>query len=53
MMGYRDVFEEILSAIRIVDAKRVVLDSFTALSMSFKDRNVALELQFMYFLGKF
>ncbi len=46
--GIQDVFEEILSAIRIVNAKRVVLDSFTAMSMSFKNR-MELELQFMCF----
>jgi circadian clock protein KaiC len=49
--GIQDVFEEILSAIRIVTAKRVVLDSFTAMSMSFKDRTEA-RIAIHVFLGK-
>jgi circadian clock protein KaiC len=35
--GIQDAFEEILTAIRAVNAKRIVLDSFSALAMSFKD----------------
>jgi circadian clock protein KaiC len=49
--GIQDVFEEILSAIRIVNAKRVVLDSFTAMSVSFKDRTEA-RIAIHVFLGK-
>ena len=49
--GIQDVFEEILSAIRIVNAKRIVLDSFTALSMSYKDRTEA-RIAIHVFLGK-
>jgi circadian clock protein KaiC len=49
--GIQDVFEEILSAIRIVNAKRVVLDSFSALSLSFKDRAEA-RTSIHVFLGK-
>jgi circadian clock protein KaiC len=49
--GIQDAFEEILSAIREVDAKRVVLDSFSALSMSFKDR-VESRITVQIFLGK-
>ncbi|MDP8907121.1 MAG: AAA family ATPase [Thermoproteota archaeon] len=49
--GVQDVFEEILSSIITVNAKRVVLDSFTAMSMSFKDRNEA-RIAIQVFLGK-
>ncbi len=51
MMEYRDVFEEILSLIRTVNAKRVVLDSFTAMSMSFEDR-IQARIAIRVFLGK-
>ena len=36
--GIQDAFEEILAAIRSINAKRIVLDSFSALSMSFTNR---------------
>jgi circadian clock protein KaiC len=49
--GITDAFEEILAAIRTVNAKRVVIDSFTAMSMSFKDRNEA-RIAIHVFLGK-
>lgn len=49
--GIQDAFEEILSAIREVDAKRVVLDSFSALAMSFKDR-VESRIAVQVFLGR-
>jgi circadian clock protein KaiC len=49
--GIQDVLEEILSAIRSVNAKRLVIDSFTAMSMSFKDRNEA-RIAIHVFLGK-
>ncbi len=36
--GIEDAFEEILAAIRLTKAKRIVLDSFSALSLAFKER---------------
>lgn len=49
--GIPDALEEILSAIREVDAKRVVLDSFSALAMSFKDK-IESRVTVQVFLGK-
>ena len=49
--GIQDAFEEILSSIRTVNAKRVVLDSFSALAMSFKDR-IESRITIQVFLGK-
>lgn len=49
--GIQDAFEEILTAIRSVSAKRIVLDSFSALAMSFKDR-VESRITIQVFLGK-
>ncbi len=49
--GIQDAFEEILAAIRTINAKRVVIDSFTALSLSFKDRAEA-RIALHVFLGK-
>lgn len=49
--GIQDAFEEILSAIREVDAKRIVLDSFSALAMSFKDK-IESRITIQVFLGK-
>lgn len=36
--GIQDIFEEILSAIKIIKAKRLVLDTFSALSLAFNER---------------
>jgi circadian clock protein KaiC len=49
--GIEDAFEEILAAIRITKAKRVVLDSFSVLSMAFKE-HVELRTTIHMFLGK-
>jgi KaiC/GvpD/RAD55 family RecA-like ATPase len=49
--GIQDAFEEIISSIRAVNAKRVVLDSFSALAMSFKDK-VESRITIQVFLGK-
>jgi len=49
--GIQDAFEEILTAIRAINAKRIVLDSFSALSMSFKDR-IESRITIQVFLGK-
>jgi circadian clock protein KaiC len=49
--GIQDAFEEILTAIRSVSAKRIVLDSFSALEMSFKDR-IESRITIQVFLGK-
>lgn len=49
--GIQDVFEEILTAIRAVNAKRIVLDSFSALATSFKDR-IESRITIQVFLGK-
>ncbi|CAN5863984.1 circadian clock protein KaiC [soil metagenome] len=49
--GIQDAFEEILTAIKSVSAKRIVLDSFSALAMSFKDR-IESRITMQVFLGK-
>lgn len=49
--GIQDAFEEILTAIRAINAKRIVLDSFSALAMSFKDR-IESRITIQIFLGK-
>lgn len=49
--GMQDAFEEVLSAIRSINAKRIVLDSFSALSFSFKD-NIESRITIQVFLGK-
>ena len=49
--GIEDAFEEILSAVKTVKAKRMVLDSFTALSLSFNDCTEARTVIHV-FLGK-
>jgi circadian clock protein KaiC len=49
--GIQDAFEEILSAIKTVKAKRIVLDSFSALSLSFRDYAEA-RTAIHVFLGK-
>ena len=49
--GIQDAFEEILTAIRAINAKRIVLDSFSALAMSFKDR-IESRITIQVFLGK-
>jgi len=49
--GIQDAFEEILAAIRAINAKRIVLDSFSALSMSFKD-SIESRITIQVFLGK-
>ena len=49
--GIQDALEEILSAIRKIGAKRVVLDSFSALALSFKDK-VESRITIQVFLGK-
>ena len=49
--GIQDAFEEILTAIRAVGAKRIVLDSLSALSMSFRDR-IESRITIQVFLGK-
>src|SRR6185437_3590257 len=49
--GIQDALEEILSAIRITKAKRVVLDSFTALSLAFSDK-IEARIAIHVFLGK-
>ena len=49
--GIQDAFEEILTAIRAVSAKRIVLDSFSALSMSFRDR-IESRITIQVLLGK-
>ncbi len=49
--GIQDAFEEILTAIRSVSAKRIVLDSFSALAVSFKDR-IESRITIQVLLGK-
>ncbi len=49
--GIQDALEEILSAIRITKAKRVVLDSFTALSLALSDK-IESRIAIHVFLGK-
>ena len=49
--GIQDAFEEILAAIRSINAKRIVLDSFSALSMSFTNR-IESRITVQVFLGK-
>jgi circadian clock protein KaiC len=49
--GIQDAFEEILTAIKSVSAKRIILDSFSALAMSFKDR-IESRITMQVFLGK-
>lgn len=47
----QDAFEEILTAIRAVNAKRIVLDSYSAIAMSFKDK-IESRITIQVFLGK-
>ena len=49
--GIQDAFEEILTAIKSISAKRIVLDSFSALAMSFKDK-IESRITIQVFLGK-
>jgi circadian clock protein KaiC len=49
--GIQDAFEEILTAIKSISAKRIVLDSFSALAISFKDR-IESRITMQVFLGK-
>ncbi len=49
--GIEDAFEEILAAIRITKAKRIVLDSFSALSLAFKEL-VESRIVIHMFIGK-
>ncbi len=49
--GIQDAFEEILTAIRAINAKRIVLDSFSALAISFKDK-IESRIIIQVFLGK-
>lgn len=49
--GIQDAFEEILAAIRAINAKRIVLDSFSALSMSFRD-TIESRITLQVFLGR-
>lgn len=49
--GIEDALEEILSAIRTIKAKRVVLDSLSALSLAFKEK-VELRTAIHIFIGK-
>jgi circadian clock protein KaiC len=49
--GIQDALEEILTAIKSVSTKRIILDSFSALAMSFKDR-IESRITMQVFLGK-
>jgi circadian clock protein KaiC len=49
--GIQDAFEEALSVIRSINAKRIVLDSFSALAFSFKDQ-IESRITIQVFLGK-
>ena len=49
--GIEDAFEEILASIRTVKAKRVVLDSFSALSLAFKEQ-IEARTAIHIFIGK-
>lgn len=50
--GIEDIFTEILSTIKIIKAKRLVLDTFSALSLAFNER-IASRNMIHLLLGKF